>query len=147
MDDHGYDPTAIAAGRPGAGTAAAKISTEMVRLVRQYTGRGPTKARTTLNTNLVAVLFHEALTRGEQSLAAAGQFDAVQSGRRTFHEIMRGEAVAVVEGTLHRGVTSFLADVDVRANTAVMVFALEPEPETDQVVVGEADGDGPLTAA
>jgi hypothetical protein len=33
-------------------SATAQISTQMVQLVLQYTGRGPTKARTTIDPNL-----------------------------------------------------------------------------------------------
>ena len=37
-------------------SVAAQISKGIVKLISTYTGRGPTKARTTLNTNFATVL-------------------------------------------------------------------------------------------
>jgi hypothetical protein len=50
---------------------------------------------------------------------------------------MRAEAIAIVERTLGRRTLAFLADIDPVANVAVMVFPLEPRPETGTVEVAE----------
>src|SRR4051812_47082232 len=83
---------------------AALVSNELVRLVANYTGRGPTKARTTLNSNVAVVVFQDTLTRGEQQLVAAGQTEAVSRTRRSFHDVMREEAVRAVQEILSRKV-------------------------------------------
>ncbi|MGZ6638661.1 MAG: Na-translocating system protein MpsC family protein, partial [Solirubrobacteraceae bacterium] len=41
--------------QPGA-SLRAEISTSIVRLLREYTGRGPTKAQTTIRDNVVLVM-------------------------------------------------------------------------------------------
>jgi uncharacterized protein YbcI len=41
------------------GRVAAEISRQMVRLLSRYTGRGPTHARTTLNTNVAVTVFQD----------------------------------------------------------------------------------------
>jgi uncharacterized protein YbcI len=117
---------------------AAQISRGMVRLLAEYTGRGPTRARTTVNTNMVAVFFEDTLTRAELKLAAAGESDAVQATRRIFHDLMRQEAVALVSEVLGREVVSFLSDVDAAANVAGVMFLLEPRRETGLVEVVES---------
>ena len=117
---------------------AAAIADRMVQLTHQYTGRGPTKARTTLNTNLVVVLFQDTLTKGEQNLVAAGQLEAVHAMRRTFSEVMGPEAIALVSDVLHRDVIAFMSDMDPKANVAVMVFVLEPRAESGRVDVADA---------
>ena len=43
---------------------SAKIATSTVQLMHQYTGRGPTKAKTTINENIVTVLLADTLTNG-----------------------------------------------------------------------------------
>jgi uncharacterized protein YbcI len=43
----------------------AAISNANVRLLREYTGRGPTKARTTIRDNIVLVMLEQTLTKGE----------------------------------------------------------------------------------
>ena len=55
------------------GPLAAAISTTVVRALARTTGRGPTKARTTLGENGVFVVLQDSLTRGEQTLADAGE--------------------------------------------------------------------------
>jgi uncharacterized protein YbcI len=72
-----------------AGLLAARISTGMVQLMSRFTGRGPTKARTTVNTNLVAVVFEQTLTKGELNLVRAGQGRGVAGQRRIFQRLMR----------------------------------------------------------
>jgi uncharacterized protein YbcI len=113
------------------GSMAARVSTDMVQLMSRYTGRGPTKARTTLNTNVVAVIFQDTLTKAEQNLVAAGQMEAVHHMRRTFHELMREDAVAIIEDRLGRKVAAFLSDLDPEANMAGNLFILEPEEDGD----------------
>jgi uncharacterized protein YbcI len=108
---------------------AADISRQMVQLLSRYTGRGPTRARTTLNTNLAVTVFHDALTKAELNLTAAGQAEAVHYMRRTFRGIMRKDAVEMVEQTTGRVVLSHLSDIDPSANIAAEIFIFEPEPE------------------
>jgi len=63
------------------GELAAKISNTVVRALSRTTGRGPTKAKTTLGPNGVFVVLQDTLTRGEQTLADAGAH-ARRSGPR-----------------------------------------------------------------
>jgi uncharacterized protein YbcI len=113
------------------GALAGEISREIVRLVSRYTGRGPTKARTMINMNVVLVVLDDALTRAEQNLAAAGEQEAVIGMRRTFHHLMRDEVSATVEQLTGRKVVSFLSDVDPKGNRACQVFVLEARSDTD----------------
>ena len=41
-------------------------------MLREYTGRGPTKARTMINEDVVTVLLADTLTKGERRLAENG---------------------------------------------------------------------------
>ena len=54
------------------GPLAAAISTAVVQALARATGRGPTKARTTLGENGVFVVLEDTLTHGEQTLSDAG---------------------------------------------------------------------------
>jgi uncharacterized protein YbcI len=111
------------------GRLAAEISRRMVQLLSRHIGRGPTRARTTLNANLAVTVFHEALTKAELNLAAAGQTEAVHHLRRTFQTMMRRQAIEIVEQTTGRVVLAHLSDVDPDANIAAEVFIFEPQPE------------------
>ena len=48
------------------------ISTATVQLLHEYTGRGPTKAKTLISDDVVAVLLADTLTRGERKLVESG---------------------------------------------------------------------------
>jgi uncharacterized protein YbcI len=121
------------------GSVAAGISRGMVQLMSHYTGRGATRARTTVNTNVIVVILEDALTKGEQNLVAGGQADAVLMMRQRFQTMMRGEAVELVENLSNRTVVSCLSDVDPEQNFAVQVFVLEHRPETGVGGAAEAE--------
>jgi uncharacterized protein YbcI len=129
--------------RPGAGySVAARISKEIVKLISAYTGRGPTKARTTLNTNVATVLLEDTLTRGEQHLVGAGEHQSVRQQRAIFHRLMREDAVAAVERATGRTVSAYLSDVAPEADVAMLAFVFDQRPETGEVSVAEAKGNG-----
>jgi len=101
----------------------------MVRLLSLYTGRGPTKARTTIDTNVIVVVTDDALTTAEKNLTTAGEADSVKEMRRRFHSVMYNDAAAMVEELTGRTVRAFLADVSPETNAAAHVFLLEPLPD------------------
>ena len=121
-------------------SAAGQISTSVVSLLSQYTGRGPTRARTTMNTNVIVVIVHDALTKPERNLVAAGELEPVMAMRRRFQEIMHDHAIAAVEEITGRKVISLMSDLDPRHDVAAQVFVLDPLPETHEFAVGEAHG-------
>ena len=71
------------------GQLALKISNAVVRALSRTTGRGPTKAKTTLGANGVFVVLQDTLTRGEQTLADAGQGEAVLDLRHRWQMVMK----------------------------------------------------------
>jgi uncharacterized protein YbcI len=137
----------LASAEPLAYSATAQISTQMVQLVLRYTGRGPTKARTTIDPNFVLIVLDDTLTRSERSLLAAGEEDLIRQQRSRLHELMRGEATEIVERTVGRKVRSLLGDVSPAEGVAVVVFLLEQVPEPGiSGVDGDGDGAGPSQA-
>ena len=122
-------------------SVAGEIATRLVQLMTRYTGRGPNRVSATVNTNLIAVVMEDALTKGEQNLVAAGQTESVITMRRKFHEMMRDEAIGIVEGLTGRSVLSLLSDVDPDNNVAGQLFILERRPETGIAATAEATTD------
>jgi uncharacterized protein YbcI len=108
------------------GTQSAEISNGVVGIVREYTGRGPTRARTTITDDLVVVLMGETLLKAEKSLIATGDEDTVMTTRRKFQSAMRDDFVDLIEDTLERTVTAFMSDNHVDPDMAVELFVLEP---------------------
>ncbi len=108
------------------GSKAAAISNHIVRTVSEFTGRGPTKARTYLNDDLVTCVLQDTLTKGERSLVGDSLFDLVLTTRKAYQGTMRIELVSGVEAILGRKVTAFMSDNHIDPDVAVEVFVLAP---------------------
>jgi uncharacterized protein YbcI len=113
---------------PTAGAVALAISNATVRLLSEYTGRGPTKARTYINENLIAVVLQDNLTKGERSLVANGQVRLVLENRKAYQNTMREALIAAVEECSGREVVAFLSDNHLDPDYAVESFVLAPRP-------------------
>lgn len=111
------------------GTVAAAISTGVVKVLHEYTGRGPTKARTEINPNSVMVLMADTLTKGERSLVKDGQRELVLQMRRKFQGAMREDLVAIVEGLTERKVVAFMSENHIDPDMAAEIFVLHPISE------------------
>jgi len=108
------------------GTLSASISNAVVQILHQYTGRGPTKARTDINRESVLVLLADTLTKGERVLADNGKRELVLQTRQQFQQVMRDDMVAAVEGLTERRVIAFMSENHIDPDMAVEVFVLEP---------------------
>ncbi len=109
-------------------TTAARISTLVVGLVAAYTGRGPTRAWTSIDEDLVTVVLRDTLTKGERSLVADGRTQLVLDMRKAYQMTMRDDLVAAVEGIVGRKVIAFLSDNHIEPDIAIETFVLEPLP-------------------
>ena len=111
--------------REGTGPSA-MISTSAVQLLHEYTGRGPTKAKTLINEDVVTVLLADTLTKGERRLVDTGRSDRVLQLRHEYQLIMRDDLVGIVERQLDRKVIAFMSQNHIDPDLAVEVFVLEP---------------------
>jgi len=110
------------------GELAAAISDTVVQALARTTGRGPTKAKTTLGDNGVFVVLQDSLTRGEQTLTDAGEGEAVLDLRRRWQRVMKADLSREIEDLTGRKVVGFMSDNHIDPDIAVEVFVLEPLP-------------------
>jgi uncharacterized protein YbcI len=110
------------------GELAATISRAVVRALARTTGRGPTKARTTIGENGVFVVLQDSLTVGEQTLADHGEGQAVLDLRRRWQRVMQADVSQEIEQLTGRKVIGFMSDNHIDPDLAVEVFVLEPLP-------------------
>ncbi len=138
-------------------TLNAQISRAHVRLMREFTGRGPSKARTTIDGDLVVCILSELLTRGERRLSAHGKGDTVLEMRRAFQEAMRDDLVAEVARITACPVAAFMSANSLEPDFAAGIFVLErrfggPAPGTpparttcrEERTMGQNDQGSPL---
>ena len=110
--------------RPVGGALMAAISDHVVRVFAEYTGRGPTRARTTIRDDIVVCVAHQCMTKAERRLVETGEGESVRSLRRTFQNAMREDLVAGVERLSGRPVVSFMSDHDPERDFTAEVFVL-----------------------
>ncbi len=122
------------------GSKAAAISNHIVRTMSEYTGRGPTKARTYLDDDVVTCVLQDTLTKGERSLVGDELDGLVLTTRRAFQGTMRHDLISGVEEILGRKVAAFLSDNHIDPDVAVEIFLLAPAD-------GGPQGDGARGAA
>jgi uncharacterized protein YbcI len=103
-----------------------EISNLVVAAFREYTGRGPTQARTYIHEDLVTVVLRDSLTKGERHLVADGQIGLVIEMRQAFQQTMSDTMVAGVEKVMGRPVLAFLSANHVDPDVAVETFVLGP---------------------
>jgi len=115
--------------RPGTGSISAAISNAAVRVLSEFTGRGPTKARTTLDRDLVVVVFGDALTKAELTLVEKGEGEFVIAMRHRFQKAMQNDLMNAVETLTERKVIAFMSANHLEPDLAVEVFVLEPLPD------------------
>src|SRR4051812_10192073 len=108
------------------GELTAAISNTVVQALSRTTGRGPTKAKTTLGENGVFVVLQDTLTRGEQTLADAGESRTVLDVRRKWQAVMQDEVSREIEELTGRTVIGFMSDNHIDPDLAVEVFVLAP---------------------
>ena len=113
------------------GSAAASISDAVVTLLRDLSGRGPTKARTYITGDLIAVVLQDQLTTRAQILVREGRADQVMAGRAVLHEAISPAMTAAVEQHSGRRVLAHLSADHIDPDIAVESFVLAPLTGSD----------------
>jgi uncharacterized protein YbcI len=108
------------------GSKAAAISNHVVRTMSAYTGRGPTKARTYINDDVVTVVLQDTLTKGERSLVGDDLDDLVLTMRKAYQGTMRHDLIGGIDEILGRKVVAFMSDNHIDPDFAVEIFVLAP---------------------
>ncbi|MGB9185638.1 MAG: Na-translocating system protein MpsC family protein [Solirubrobacteraceae bacterium] len=105
---------------------SAQISNLVVGLLHTYTGRGPTKAWTSIDDDLVTVVLRDTLSKGERSLVSDDRKELVLEMRQAYQQTMGPELVAGVERLTGRNVLAFMSANHLEPDIAVESFVLEP---------------------
>ena len=110
---------------PQGGELNAAISDAVVTLLSEYTGRGPTKAHTSIRNDVVVVLLHDTLTKGERALVTRGRAEKVLELREEYQAAMRDDAIAAVTRLTGRSVQAFMSTNHIDPDLAAEMFVLD----------------------
>lgn len=108
-----------------AGEQLAAITNGIVKLFRDYYGRGPTKAKTYfLDDTYVVCVLEETMTTVERTLVECGKGDMVRQVRLTFQEAMGDEFMGVVSTALGRPVVGYHSQLTLDPDIGFEFFVL-----------------------
>jgi uncharacterized protein YbcI len=119
------------------GAVMRSISNAAVRLLSEYTGRGPTKARTYVNDDLISIVLKDTMTTGERGLCRRGKGELVLSVRKAYQDTMGPAQIAAVELNSGRRVLAFLSANHLDPDVAVESFVMGAATNGD---LAELDG-------
>jgi uncharacterized protein YbcI len=119
------DPALPANGAPRSSSLRARISRGIVHIISEHTGRGPTRARTTIDGSFVACLLEDSLTKGERSLVDRGKNEAVLNLRHSYQAAMEADLVALVEELTGRKVIAFMSTNHTAPDYGIEAFVLD----------------------
>jgi uncharacterized protein YbcI len=116
------------------------ISDAVVRLLSEYTGRGPTEARTYIDEDLIIVVLDETLTKEERVIVRKGNVELVMATRKAVQKAMKPDLIATVERLSGRSTIEFLSHNHIDPDIAIMSFVLAPRTNGIHVDNGRSSG-------
>ncbi len=108
------------------GDVLTAISDGMVHLLKEFYGRGPTKAKSYYQDDLVVCVLKGGFSRVEQTLLEGGRTQAVIQQRMEFQELMRDRFTDVVTRATGRPVIGFMSGNQQEPDLMCEVFILGP---------------------
>ena len=111
-------------------SAQATISRRMVQLQKEYYGRGPTKAKTYIQGDLVVVLMRGGFNRVEETLLQEGRGDSVIQQRSDFQAVMHERYEQIIYEETGRKVIAFMSGNHQDPDLLGEMFVLAPTDMT-----------------
>ena len=107
-------------------SVTARISTEIVRTLKESFGKGPVKAKSYLLDDFLLVVMRGGVTVAEETMLARGHEDLVRQFRHAFHTELRDALVAKVEALTGREVINYQSQILFDPHIVLEVFFFDP---------------------
>lgn len=114
------------------GDVLTAISDGLVFLLKEFYGRGPTRAKSYYEDDLVVCVLRGGFSRVEETLLAGGRGQAVIQQRMEFQEVMRERFVTVIEDATGKRVIGFMSGNQQEPDLMCEVFILAPTDLVDE---------------
>jgi uncharacterized protein YbcI len=113
------------------GEVLTAISDGLVALLKEFYGRGPTRAKSYFEDDLVVCVLRGGFSRVEQTLVESGRGAAVIQQRMEFQDVMRRRFEAVIEEATGQRVIGFMSGNQQDPDIMCEVFILAPTDLVD----------------
>jgi uncharacterized protein YbcI len=109
-----------------AGELQAALSNAIVRIMREFYGKGAARSRTMIFDEYVVVVLEDVLTTAETTLRNGGAGDLVRKVRMRFEDLMTASFVGEVERLTGRTVVAYHSQVVLEPPSCFEIFVLDP---------------------
>src|SRR3954471_11865547 len=103
----------------------AKISTEVVRTLKESFGKGPVKAKSYLLDDFLLVVMRGGATVAEETMLERGHGDMVRQFRQTYQNEMGDSLIAKIEALTGRKVLNYQSQVLFDPQIVIEIFFFE----------------------
>lgn len=130
----------------------AAVSREMVKALKTYYGKGPTRAKTYLFDDLLFVVMRGGITRGEETMLEAGHSDSVRAFRQRFQNVMGDRLVGTIEQLTERKVLTYQSQVLFDPFVVIEIFVFDKDlassaiEETARAILSDGDDPGTISS-
>ncbi len=137
------DPSLVKPRPANHGDVLTAISDGLVALLKEFYGRGPSRAKSYYEDDLVVCVLRGGFSRVEQTLLDGGRGTAVINQRMEFQDVMRKRFEAVIEEATGQRVIGFMSGNQQEPDMMCEVFILAPSDLVDE---HEVPADAPPAA-
>jgi uncharacterized protein YbcI len=113
------------------GELQAALSNAIVRIMREFYGKGAARSRTMLFDEYVFVVLEDVLTTAEMTLRSGGAGELVQRVRMVFEDLMTATFVGEVERLTGRTVVAYHSQIVLEPASCFEIFVLDPTQGDD----------------
>jgi uncharacterized protein YbcI len=111
----------------------------MVALLKEFYGRGPSRAKSYYEDDLVVCVLRGGFSRVEETLLDGGRGHAVIQQRMEFQEVMRDRFAEVIAHATGRSVIGFMSGNQQHPDLMCEVFVLAPTDLVDDREIAAAE--------
>src|SRR5512133_4062753 len=126
------------------GELQAALSNAIVRIMREFYGKGAARSRTMIFGDYVFVILEDVLTTAEMTLRNGGAGALVRRVRMRFEDLMTATFVGEVERLTGRTVVAYHSQVVLEPPSCFEIFVLDP---TQEGLGAPSGADEPVEAA
>jgi len=112
---------------------SSRLSTEVVRTLKDSFGKGPLRARSYLLDDLLLVVMRGGVTVAEQTMLDRGHADLVREFRQTYQNEMGDELVAKIEALTGRKVVNYQSQILFEPHIVVEMFFFDDTADEAQI--------------
>ena len=130
---HGWMTEQVSPSPPQEQGLLSKISTEVVRTLKDSFGKGPLKAKSYMLDDFLIVVMRGGVTVAEQTMLDRGHSDLVRAFRQTYQNELGDELVAKIEVLTGRKVVNYQSQILFEPHIVMEIFFFDDTADPAQI--------------